>query len=469
MRAGTHYGDHMDDSTKHLNLEADLLVIGWGKAGKTLARDLASAGKRVVLVERDDSMAGGTCINVACVPTKTLVNLAERRGEQAPDEYLPKAIASRDALIDKLRAANHAMLASLETVTLVSGEARFIGPHEVRVQAGSETLDISAEAVVINTGTSPAMPDIPGINGESVYDSTTIQHIAGGRVPPSLTIIGGGFIGLEFASMFAAFGSAVRILERGSTFLPALDADVREAVVTTLADRGIEIVTDAPVSAIEDDGRQVVCGAGTFETDAVLVAVGRKPETAALDLPAAGIETNERGFIVVDDQLRTSADGVWAVGDVNGGPQFTYVSLDDYRIVKDQLVGDSHRSRADRKAIPTTTFITPPLAQVGLSEREATAQAVTYLVASKPVAQIAAMPRPKTLGETHGLIKVLVAPGTDEILGATIFSVDAQEVINLVALAMRNGVTASQLRDGIWTHPSTTEAFNEVLAGLHTP
>ena len=459
----------MEESTKPLTLEADLLVIGWGKAGKTLARDLASSGRRVVLVERDDAMIGGTCINVACVPTKTLVNLAERRGDRDPDEYLKRAIASRDSLIDKLRAANKAMLSSLETVTFVHGEARFTGPRRIRVQAGDDVLDITAGAVVVNTGTSPLMPRIPGIDGNLVHDSTTIQHVADGRVPKTLTIVGGGFIGLEFASMFAAFGSAVRILERGPVFLPRLDDDVREAVVTTLTDRGIEIVTNAPVSAIEDDGRRVVSEAGSFDTDAVLVAVGRKPETAALDLPAAGIATDDRGFIVVDDHLRTSAEGVWAVGDINGGPQFTYVSLDDYRIVRDQLAGDSKRSRADRRAIPTTTFITPPLAQVGLSEREATEQGVSYLVAAKPVANIAAMPRPKTLGETHGLIKVLVDPTTDEVLGATIFSVDAQEVINLVALAMRNKVTASALRDGIWTHPSTTEALNEVLGELRAP
>ena len=459
----------MEDSTKSPGLEADLLVIGWGKAGKTLARDLASSGRRVVLVERDDTMIGGTCINVACVPTKTLVNLAERRGDRDPDDYLKQAIASRDSLIDRLRAANEAMLSGLENVTLVRGEARFTGPRRIRVKAGEETLDITAGAVVVNTGTSPLVPEIPGVDGKFVHDSTTIQHIAGGRVPGTLTIIGGGFIGLEFASMFAAFGSAVRILERGPVFLPRLDDDVREAVVTTLADRGVEIVTNAPVSAIEEDGRRVISRAGSFDTDAVLVAVGRKPETTALDLPAAGIATDDRGFIVVDDHLRTSVEGVWAVGDVNGGPQFTYVSLDDYRIVKDQLAGDSTRSRADRRAIPTTTFITPPLAQVGLSEREATERGVSYLVASKPVAKIAAMPRPKTLGETHGLIKVLADPETGEVLGATIFSVDAQEVINLVALAMRSRITATALRDGIWTHPSTTEALNEVLGELHTP
>lgn len=196
----------MEDSTRPLNLEADLLVIGWGKAGKTLARDLASHGRHVVLVERDDAMIGGTCINVACVPTKTLVNLAERRGDRNPDEYLKQAIASRDSLIDRLRAANKAMLSGQETVTLVHGEARFTGHRRIRVRAGEETLDITAGAVVVNTGTSPLMPDVPGILGRFVYDSTTIQHIADGRVPQTLTIVGGGFIGLEFASMFAAFG-----------------------------------------------------------------------------------------------------------------------------------------------------------------------------------------------------------------------------------------------------------------------
>ena len=196
---------------------------------------------------------------------------------------------------------------------------------------------------------------------------------------------------------------------------------------------------------------------GDVAADAVLAAVGRTPATSGLGLEVAGVVTDERGYIVVDDQLRTSVPGVYAVGDVNGGPQFTYVSFDDHRIVWDAVVGDGRRRRSDRVAVPTTTFITPPLSQVGLSESEARASGRPILMASKPVAAIAAMPRPKIVGETHGLIKVLAA---------TVFATDSQEVINLIALAIRLHATVDDLRDGIWTHPSSTEGLNEVLAHL---
>ena len=450
-----------DDASQ--TVQADLLVLGWGKAGKTLARDLGSRGQRVVLIERDDAMIGGTCINVACVPTKDLIDSAEHRGDAEPSAYLQQAIASRDSLIDKLRAANRKMLESVDTVTLISGEARFVSPHRVRVRAGNDVLDVVADSIVINTGTSPAPLDVPGADLGHVHTSQSIQHIA--QLPENLAIIGGGFIAMEFASMFAAFGSKVRILERSEVFGARLDDDVRDAVVATLRDRGVEIVTEAQVQAIEADA--VVTSAGRIPADAVLAAIGRVPETKALHLDAAGIVTDKRGFIQVDEHLRTNVPKVWAVGDVNGGPQFTYISLDDYRIVRDQLIGEGKRSAADRIAVPTTTFITPPLAQVGLTEREARERGIEYLVAAKDIAAIAAMPRPKIVGETHGLMKFLVDPATDLLLGATIFSVDAQELINLLALAMRAGVTASELRAGIWTHPSSTEALNEVLGGLH--
>ncbi|SYZ34647.1 Pyridine nucleotide disulphide reductase class-I signature [Propionibacterium australiense] len=450
----------LSDTTQ--TLDTDLLVIGWGKAGKTLARDLGSRGRRVVLVERDDAFIGGSCINVACVPTKDLIDSAEHRAGAEPAAYLRQAIASRDSLVTRLRAANRAMLETVEAVTLISGEAWFIGPRRVRVRGGDETLEITADQIVINTGSSPLLPDLPGIDGPTVHTSQSIQHIA--ALPERFAIIGGGFIAMEFASMFAAFGSRVTVLERSAQFGAGLDDDVREAVVATLTDRGVRILTGAAVESIDPTG--VDTAVGRVDAEAVLVATGRKPETAALNLGAAGVATDERGFIVVDERLATSAPGVWAAGDVNGGPQFTYISLDDYRILASQLAGDGSRTTADRSAVPNTVFITPPLAQVGLSEREARRRGIAHLVAFKNVADIAAMPRPKILGETHGLIKVLVDPDTDLLLGATIFCTDAQEVINLVALAMRAGVTATQLRDGIWTHPSSTEALNEVLAVL---
>ncbi|MCH1881580.1 NAD(P)/FAD-dependent oxidoreductase [Agrococcus sp. ARC_14] len=447
-------------------LTTDLLVVGWGKGGKTLARALGSAGRRVVLVERDDAMVGGTCINIACVPTKALVHQAEqRRPEDDPETYLAQAVATRDGIVGRLREANRQLLATVDAVTLVRGEAAFTGERTVRVTGGDEELEITAQHVVLNTGTEPRLPGIPGERGPRVHDSTSIQHLSG--VPARLVIVGAGVIALEFASMFARFGSAVTIVARGAGILPDEDDDVRTSMEEALADAGVSILPNAEPSRI-DDGTiaTVATSAGELQAEAVLLATGRTPVTAALDLAAGGVETDARGFVQVDDLLRTSAERVWAVGDVNGGQQLTPISLDDFRIVKAQLTDAAGRSRADRTAVPTTTFTTPPLGRVGMTEREARERGREVRVGAKPVAKIAAMPRPKAVQETHGIIKIVVDAQTDLVLGAALHTVDAQEVINLVALAMRAGVTATELRDGIWTHPSSTEALNEVLGEL---
>lgn len=448
-------------------LETDLLVVGWGKGGKTLARALGSAGRRVVLVERDDAMVGGTCINIACVPTKTLVHQAEqRRPEDDPETYLARAIEVRDGVVGRLREANRQLLATVDAVTLVRGEAAFTGARAVRVTGGDEELEIVAEHVVINTGTEPRLPGIPGEDGPRVHDSTSIQHP--GAVPERLAIVGGGVIALEFASMFARFGSAVTIIARGDGILPEADDDVRASMEQALADEGVSILANADTQRIDDDGSAatVVTSAGEVRAEAVLLATGRAPVTTGLALDAAGVTTDARGFVQVDDLLRTSAERVWAVGDVNGGQQLTPISLDDFRIVRAQLTDAPSRSRADRVAVPTAIFTTPPLGQVGITERQAREQGLSVRVGAKPVAKIAAMPRPKAVQETHGIIKLVVDADTDLVLGAALHTVDAQEVINLVALAMRAGVTATELRDGIWTHPSSTEALNEVLGEL---
>ncbi len=453
------------------SVDVDVLVIGWGKGGKTLAGALGRAGRRVAIVERSSLMYGGGCINVACVPTKDLVHSAEsRRGADDPQAWFERAVAGRDALTDKLRARNHAMLDEVDTVTIFDGEARFVAPREIEVTGGDERLRVRAETVIINTGTVPARPRFPGASGARVYDSTTIQHVA--PLPKRLVIVGGGYVGLEFAGMFAHFGSEVLVLVRGDRILRSEDPDVAAAVQALLEEAGVEFLFAAQTERIDEspDAASVIVstpnGASEFHADAVLLATGREATTANLGLVAAGVEVDEHGFIVVDEHLRTSAPGVFALGDVNGGPQFTYVSLDDYRVVMAQLTGDGKRSTADRVAVPSTVFLTPPLARVGITETQARDQGLSVLVASKNVADIAAMPRPKIVGETHGLIKVIVDPASDLILGAAVLSIDSQEVINLIALAMRAGIAASILRDGIWTHPSSTEALNEVLTGL---
>lgn len=449
-------------------IHTDLLVIGWGKGGKTLARTQALAGRQVLLVEAEEAMAGGTCINIGCVPTKALLHrAAERRGSE-PQQYFDSARRFRDGLTGKLRAANRAMLEDLENVTVLFGWASFVGPHLVKIATPQGDVLVNAEQIVINTGSVPVRPPIPGLDeSDRVLDSTSAQQLD--ELPERLLVLGGGPIGLEMADMFARFGSAVTLLERGERLLPREDEDVAASVRSALEDAGVEFVFNAEVVAVADEPGGIVVAASvdgeqrTLTGDYLLAVVGRQPATAGLGLEAAGIATGGRGEVVVDEYLRTSAAGVWAVGDVTGGPQFTYVSYDDFRIVSPQLSGGLRHSTLDRAAVPTTLFLTPPLARVGLNEAQAKAKGIDIVVKAKRVAEIAAMPRPKALEETHGLIKLVVDASTDQILGASLHTIDAQEVINLVALAMRANVPASELRDGMWTHPSTTEAFNDVL------
>lgn len=464
-------------TTSENTLSVDVLVIGWGKGGKTLAAALAGRVTKVAMIEQFESMHGGTCINIGCVPTKTLVHDAqERRAEDDAASYWTRAVGRRDTLIGKLRDVNHHMLADLDTVTLIDGRARFVGERTVEVTGGEDRLTVTAPTVIVNTGAVPVRPDLPGLDAATaagrVHDSTSLQHAS--PFPARLAVLGAGPIGLEFASMFAGFGAEVTLLNRRERLLPGEDEDVAAEVQSVLEGDGVTVLHSASATALENgqDAVTVVADVdGTerrLEVDAVLLATGRRPATDDLGLETAGIDTGEHGVIVVDEHLRTSAHGVYALGDVHGGAQQTYLSLDDHRVVLSQLTGDGSRATTDRVAVPTTTFLTPPLAAVGLTEAEARAQGKDVLVATQKVAAIKAMPRPKTLGDPRGMIKLVVDARTDEILGARLFHVDAQEVINLVALAMRTGTTATQLRDGIWTHPSSTEALNETL-GLLAP
>ncbi|EAP98472.1 pyridine nucleotide-disulphide oxidoreductase [Janibacter sp. HTCC2649] len=446
----------------------DAIIIGWGKGGKTLAAFLASRGDRVLMVEQSDRMFGGTCINIGCVPTKALVESANHPSlvADADVRYL-NAVERKNALTSLLRGKNFSMVDSHESATVLTGRARFVGPHEIEVSASNERVRATSDRIIINTGSVPVVPPIPGLDGPRVVTSTEL--IDETDLPRRLVVIGAGAIGLELAGAYRTFGAEVTVVDSADRLLPREDDDVADAVRQVLEADGISFIFGATVDHVDDTAAGSVVhldGDRTIEADRVLVAVGRRPATDDLGLEAAGIETTDRGAVLVDAQLRTSVEGVWAVGDVNGGPQFTYVSLDDNRIVKDQLVGQGARRTTDRVAVPATTFITPPLARVGLSESEARDAGHTVKVAQKNIDTIAAMPRARIVGETRGLIKIVVDAESDLILGATVFCVDSQEIINLVALAMRHDVTAAELRDSIWTHPSSTEALNEVLGTI---
>ena len=457
----------------HGSIAADLAVIGFGKGAKTLAATLGRQGKRVVMIEQSEQMYGGTCINIGCVPTKSLVYQAEQLSERSPAAYR-RAVEIELALTAKLRAGNFAMLDDIESVSVLTGRAEFVDPHTVTVTLvdGGGTVEVSAEHLVVSTGSEPRIPDVPGLVASGVM-ATSTDLLATPELPRRLVVLGGGYVGLEFAAMYAAYGSEVTVLERHSEILGQEDDDVAACARDLLRDNGVAIVTDAEVSEVRSgtDAPATVTyhrhGAlETVDADVILAAAGRQPVTEGLRLDAAGIRLTDAGAVAVDDHLRTSQPHVFAMGDVNGGPQFTYVSLDDYRIVLDQLAGSGTRSTTDRKAVPYTLFMTPPLARVGLTERDARASGRRVRVAAMPVASMATVPRARIVGEARGMMKVVVDADDDEILGAALLSYDSHEVVNVVALAMRHGITATQLRDEIYTHPSMTEAFNQLLGAL---
>jgi pyruvate/2-oxoglutarate dehydrogenase complex dihydrolipoamide dehydrogenase (E3) component len=453
-------------------LDADVLVIGFGKGGKTAAGQLGRLGRRVVLVEQSDRMYGGTCPNVGCVPSKGLVHHSgKRRATDPPREFYARAVEEVQAVREFMRVGNLEGLNALDTVTVIDGRSTFVDPHTVRVHARGKRLTITAETILINTGSEPNMPDIPGLR-DNPHTMTTTELIESTVLPDRLAIVGGGYLGIEFAGIYRGFGSQVTMLESQPRILEREDDDVAAAVNTILVEDGIEIVTNARVTEVRDHGAMAAIvyerdGRNqTVTADAILIAAGRRPATRDLGLEAAGVRVTDRGAVEVDEYLRTSQPHIYALGDVNGGPQHTYISLDDSRIVIDQLVGEGRRSTADRVAIPHTVFMTPPLGTVGLTEKQARAAGYRTKIASEPVADITAMPRAYAVQETRGLMKFVINAETDEILGAALLSIDAQELINIIAVAIRHEITATNLRDGIYTHPSSTEAFNEVLGAI---
>ena len=452
-----------------------MVVIGCGKGGKTLAGAYAKTGKNVALIEQSTGMYGGTCINIGCVPTKALVHRAdefrasgERTLEEANAAY-ESAVVFRDKLTGMMRAKNREILLSNETAKLIDGHARFISDTEVEVTAGEDTLRVTADYFIVNTGAVSVIPPIEGIReSERVLTSTELQKLT--PRPKRLGIIGGGPIGVEFAGIFSSYGTEVTILDGAPALFGRYDEDVAQVAREIIADQDTTAHTGVRVQSFKDGADSVTVtyldsegATRELEVDYVMVATGRKPATEGLGLENTSIETNDRGAIVVDEHLRSTVPNIFALGDVNGGPQFTYISMDDYRVVLDQLVGSGKRSTAGR-IIPTSTFINPPLSTVGLGEQAAREAGYEVRVASKPVAAIAAMPRPKIVGNPDGVIKFVIDAATDRILGASLLVIDSQELINLVALAIKQGLTAADLAGAIYTHPSSSEAFNEVLA-----
>ncbi|HFK4647241.1 TPA: reactive chlorine resistance oxidoreductase RclA [Serratia marcescens] len=435
------------------------IIIGFGKAGKTLAAFLAGQGWRVAMVEASAQMYGGTCINIGCIPTKTLVHDAELHGPG--EQAFSQAMARKRQVTGLLREKNYQNLAGLEQVSVIDGRAEFIDPHRISVQGAAGTQVLSGERIFINTGAVSRRPAIDGLDrSQRSYDSTGLLQLT--QRPARLGIIGGGYIGLEFASMFAQFGSAVTVFEEAGALLGREDRDMAQAIQQILSDAGVSFTFNAGVKQVRDveGGVEVVHQCGVQPFDALLVAAGRVPNTAGLQLARAGVETDERGAVRVDAQLRSSVPHIWALGDVNGGPQFTYISLDDFRIVRDSLFGAGKRSTADRGAVPYSVFITPSFSRIGLSEDQARQQGRDIKVATLPAA---AIPRARVLGDTRGLLKAVVDAQTGQILGVALLCRDAHEMINIVKTAMDAGLPYTRLRDQLFTHPTMSESLNDLF------
>ena len=449
----------------------DAIVIGFGKGGKTLAADLSGRGRRVALIERSEEMYGGTCINVGCIPTKFLIRQAKpaaarpERDFEAKRDFYRRAAAAKDELTASLRAKNYRSLADRPNVDVYTGTGSFVSADTVAVSSAAGKIRLTAPLIFIDTGAESVVPPIPGIReSRFAYTSTSILDLK--ELPHRLVVVGGGYIGLEFASMFASFGSAVTVLEGGTELIPREDRDIAAEVRRVLEKKGIGFRTGVRVESVRDESGEAVVAYtadGTQEeirADAVLLATGRRPATAELNLEAAGVETDDRGAVRVDERLRTTAPGVYALGDVKGGPQFTYISLDDYRIVRDHLFGEGKRGTKDREPVSYSVFIDPPLSRIGMSEEEARRAGRNVRVKAVRVDTI---PRARTLGDTEGQMKAVIDAETDEILGCTLFCAESSEAVNTVAVAMKAGLKASFLRDFIFTHPSMSETFNDLF------
>ncbi|MGL5753024.1 MAG: FAD-dependent oxidoreductase [Paraclostridium sp.] len=453
----------------------DAIVIGFGKGGKTLAGDLANKGQKVALVEKSSQMYGGTCINQACIPTKVLENESSIIRRKNLEDFNEKgvkyeeAINKKEELITILRNANYNKLNNNENITIFTGQGSFLSETTIEVKTiDGEIFKLEGEKIFINTGAKPSIPNIKGIeNSNIVYTNETLMKLK--KLPKKITIIGAGYIGLEFAGIYRSFGSEVTVINTHSGILPREDFEDTEEIINILQKRNIKLLNNVSIIEIKEEnnlaklvytqnGKESI---SELDSDIILVATGRKANTEGLSLENANVELDERGFIKVNEILETTTKNIWALGDVNGGPQFTYISLDDYRIVINQLYGDKTRKTTDRKNIPNALFLDPAFSRVGLNVKEAKAKDYNVLVAKMATE---AIPRAKQIGKTDGFIKIVIDKDSEKILGATMICEGSSEIIHLIQLAIDMEVKYTYLRDRIYAHPTMTEALNEVLS-----
>jgi pyruvate/2-oxoglutarate dehydrogenase complex dihydrolipoamide dehydrogenase (E3) component len=454
----------------------DILIIGSGQAGNPLASAFADAGKQVVLVERKH--IGGTCVNTGCTPTKTMIasarvaHIARRSGDYGVQtgDVSVDMVAVRERkrdMVEEWRSGSEERFLGTGRPRAVFGEASFTGPHEVCValnDGGEERF--SAETIVIDTGERPAPLDIPGAEGVDILDSTSVMELA--EVPEHLVVVGGGYIAVELGQLFRRLGANVTIIQRGAQLLSREDDDIADALREILEEDGIRVLLNASAKAITKagDGIQIDIDADgerkVMHASHLLAAIGRVPNSDALNLDAAGIDTDDSGHIPTDDQLATNVPGVFAVGDIRPGPKFTHISYDDYRVLRSNLIDGEERT-IDSRPVPYTVFTDPQLGRIGMTEAQARNENRRIRVAQMPMSSVA---RAMETSETRGMLKAVIDAETDRILGAAILGIEGGEIASMIQIAMMGNLPYSALRDAIFPHPGLAEALNTLFASF---
>ena len=453
--------------------EYQAIVIGSGQGGNPLCAALAGAGLRTALIERQH--VGGTCINEGCTPTKTMVASARvaylaRRGadygvhaENLHIDMERVRLRKRD-IVNSFRNGSQSRLEKTANLDLIFGEARFTGKKSlaVRLNDGGKR-ELTGEKIFINAGARPSVPPIEGLKEVPFLNSTSIMELD--VVPEHLVVLGGGYVGLEFGQMFRRFGSRVTIIQSGPQLLSGEDADVAGEIASILKQDGIDVLLNTKAEGVQKEAAQILVSTRTGdETRTVqgshlLVAIGRTPNTDSLNVLAAGIATDKRGFIRVNAKLETNVEGVFALGDIKGGPAFTHISYDDFRILRTNLIEHGDASTKGRM-VPYTLFIDPQLGRIGFTEAEARAKKARIRVAKMPMNYVA---RALEIDETRGFLKVIVDDLSGKILGAAILGIEGGEVMSMLQLAMMGKLKYSRLRDGTFAHPTLAESLNNLF------
>lgn len=457
----------------------DVIVVGAGQAGGPLSTAFAHAGRKTALIEREH--VGGTCINEGCTPTKTMIASARvayltRRAADYGVQVgsvtvnMPQIRQRKRDIVESFRSNARRRIETTAGVDLLDGEARFTSSRSLEVQLHTgEVRELTAELIFLNTGDRPANLPIDGLNHVATLNSTTIMELD--HVPEHLLVLGGGYVGLEFGQMFRRFGSAVTIVQRGGQLLAREDADIAEEVAKLLREDGMTVLlnTEARHVMPSEDGtiRLTVANADDehiLTGSHLLVATGRTPNTDALNLPTAGVQTDNHGYIQVNERLETNVSGIYALGDVKGGPAFTHISYDDFRIIRTNLIEGGNATIRDR-LVPYTVFIDPQLGRVGLSEQEAQAAGRNIRVARMPMSSVA---RALEVDEPRGMMKVIVDVDTHQILGCAILGIEGGEVMSALQIAMLGKLPYTALRDAVFAHPTLMESLNNLFMTLDT-